>query len=266
MTAITTLFDGSPREGLAIGVRQAATPLGGILAASLFPWLVKSWSLSGVLFLIAINAGGWTMAFGWALGSVSTPAKIHPPSPGIRGILHQTSSLKYPLLISFLLSPGQYALLTYALLDLHDRWHVPMTTAGPILALALFGGFVMRIIMGKKMDKGKDTRQLIVVTAIIGVLALIAWALIPHGTPIYVVMVLFFVLGAGLDGWNALLTTWVTQNTTSSNRGIGLALTGMAGFIGIALFLPIFGFLVTDLASYRPGWMVSSCHCLSGSA
>ncbi|AUW92858.1 hypothetical protein BXT84_01890 [Sulfobacillus thermotolerans] len=255
-TAITHVFDGSSREGVAIGIRQAATPLGGILAASLFPFLVKTWSLATVLWVIAVNAGGWTLAFAWALAPTNhSPRAAMPATQGLKSLVEVLRPLKYPLLISLLLSPGQYALLTYALLDLHDRWHVHMGIAGPIIALALLGGFLARIYMGKMMDKGAHSIPwLIALTSSVGVLSLVLWAIIPHGIPLVVIILIFFALGAGLDGWNALLTAWVAQKSSASQRGIALGLTGMAGFIGIVLFLPIFGLIIRWSDSYRPAW------------
>ncbi len=267
-TAITHLFDGSSREGVAIGIRQAATPLGGILAASLFPFLVKTWSLGIVLLVIAVNAGGWTMAFGWALTApVKKRRAAMPGSGGLRSVVSLLRPLKYPLLISLLLSPGQYALLTYALLDLHDRWHVHMGLAGPIIALALLGGFLTRIYMGRMMDRGaQSVRRLIELTGAVGVAALVAWALVPHQTPMVVILVIFFALGAGLDGWNALLTAWVAKESSPAQRGMALGLTGMAGFIGIVLFLPVFGLIIRISQSYRPAWALLAVVYLVGVA
>ncbi len=256
-TAITHLYDGSAKEGVAIGIRQAATPLGGILAASLFPMLVKSWSLAIVLLIIAVNAGGWTMAFGWALEPAARRTQHKTAasgSGGFSGVLAQAKSLKFPLWISFLFSPGQYALLTYALLDLHDRWHIPMGLAGPTIALALLGGFLARIAMGKIMDKGTKSTSLIAINAAVGVTALLVWTFIPSSTAFWVVLVIFFALGAGLDGWNALLTSWVSADSAAEARGIALGLTGMAGFLGIVLFLPVFGEITRVFHSYRPAW------------
>lgn len=267
-TAITHLFDGSSREGVAIGIRQAATPLGGILAASLFPFLVKTWSLGIVLLVIAVNAGGWTMAFGWALRApVKKRRAAMPGSGGLRSVVSLLRPLKYPLLISLLLSPGQYALLTYALLDLHDRWHVHMGLAGPIIALALLGGFLTRIYMGRMMDRGaQSVRRLIELTGAVGVAALVAWALVPHQTPMALILLIFFALGAGLDGWNALLTAWVAKESSPAQRGMALGLTGMAGFIGIVLFLPVFGLIIRISQSYRPAWALLAVVYLVGIA
>lgn len=267
-TAITHLFDGSSREGVAIGIRQAATPLGGILAASLFPFLVKTWSLGIVLLVIAVNAGGWTMAFGWALRApVKKRRAAMPGSGGLRSVISLLRPLKYPLLISLLLSPGQYALLTYALLDLHDRWHVHMGLAGPIIALALLGGFLTRIYMGRMMDRGaQSVRRLIELTGAVGVAALVAWALVPHQTPMALILLIFFALGAGLDGWNALLTAWVAKESSPAQRGMALGLTGMAGFIGIVLFLPVFGLIIRISQSYRPAWALLAVVYLVGIA
>ncbi len=256
MTAVSNRFEGTAQEGTAIGIRQAATPLGGILAASLFPWLVQTWSLSIVLIVIAINAGGWTMAFGWVLHP--KPRRPTSVSSGgeFQGVASLLGQLKLPLLISFLLSPGQYTLLTYALLDLHDRWHVKMDVAGPVLALALFGGFVTRITMGKLADHGWDTPHLMSATALLGVGSLVIWSVLSHHASFYIIMAIFFGLGAGLDGWNALLTTWISRITNAPQRGMALGLAGMAGFVGIVLFLPVFGFLVKTSASYRPAWVL----------
>ncbi len=267
-TAITHLFDGSSREGVAIGIRQAATPLGGILAASLFPFLVKTWSLGIVLLVIAVNAGGWTMAFGWALRApVKKRRAAMPGSGGLRSVVSLLRPLKYPLLISLLLSPGQYALLTYALLDLHDRWHVHMGLAGPIIALALLGGFLTRIYMGRMMDRGaQSVRRLIELTGAVGVAALVAWALVPHQTPMALILLIFFALGTGLDGWNALLTAWVAKESSPAQRGMALGLTGMAGFIGIVLFLPVFGLIIRISQSYRPAWALLAVVYLVGIA
>lgn len=253
--AVTTVFDGSRHEGMAIGFRQAATPLGGIIAASLFPLLVKTWTLKTVLLLIAVNVGGWTMLFGTILHQ--TPLKNHP-SPAssfrIQYLWEQIKKLKMPLWVSFLLSPGQYALLTYAILDLHDRWHIHLTYAGPVIALALLGGFIARIWMGHLSDKGVPVPKLIRLTAGTGVVSLGLWAFIPRSTPLIALLFLFLALGAGLDGWNALLTAWIANVTSDDERGIGLGLIGLTGFIGIVIFLPVFGFLIRFTHSYRPAW------------
>ncbi|WP_028962540.1 MFS transporter [Sulfobacillus thermosulfidooxidans] len=253
-TAITKVFDGSSYEGMAIGLRQAATPLGGIIAASLFPLLVKTWTLKTVLFVIALNVGGWTILFGSVLHNSSLSGQKPSTSYDWRRLWRLIKELTRPLIVSSLLSPGQYALLTYAILDLHDRWHIHLTYAGPVIALALFGGFVVRIFMGHLTDRGVQVTVLIRLTALVGVVSLAIWALLPKGTPFVVLLPTFLGLGAGLDGWNALITAWVANVTTERERGMALGLIGMSGFVGIVLFLPVFGLMIRVLHSYRPAW------------
>ncbi len=253
--AVSQDYQNSGHQGLALGIRQAATPLGGIVAAALFPWLVERWSLGAVLLLIAVNVGGWTLGLAWML-----PARRRRPwsmpFSGAQTVLGPFSRLQGLMLASFLLSPGQYALLTYALLDLHDRWHVAMTTAGPLLAVALVGGFATRIVMGRVADGGRPIRRLMSWVVLEGVVALVAWTLLPTGPSVPVLTVVFFALGCGLDGWNALLTAWVVETTVRSEQGIALALIGVSAFVGIVVFLPLFGLLVRQYASYRPAWVV----------
>lgn len=256
MTAVSNRFAGTRRQGRAIGIRQAASPFGGILAASLLPWLVKRWSLSAVLLLVAVNAGGWTMAFGWLLPADSGAVAANLPRGGIGGVRPMLRRLARPLAVSFLLSPGQYALLTYVLLDLHDRWHVPVRLAGPLLAVALVGGFFARIGLGGLVDRTGRTRRWLRATAGVGAGSLGLWAVLPATIPHAFLVAVFLALGAGLDGWNGLLTTWVTALTAESERGISLGLIGMAGFLGIVLFLPLFGHVVHASGSYRPAWLL----------
>lgn len=257
-TAVTRIYEGSKERSSAIGLRQAATPLGGIVAAGLFPLLLRRWNLKMTLGLIAINVAVWRLLFAWLLPASS-------PHPGrfawqdaqdlnCRHIRKSLRVLRMPLVVSLLLSPGQYALLTYAILDLHARWHVSITIAGPVIASALFSGFVSRIAAGILGDKQTSFLRLFQYAAITGVVFLAIWATLPPSIAFAVVLPVFVGLGAGLDGWNGLLTAWVTQLSSPRERGMALALTGMAGFIGIVLFLPVFGEIAALFASYRPAW------------
>ncbi len=250
--AVSHSYQDSGHQSLALGVRQAATPLGGILAAAVFPWLVQRWSLSALLLLLAINVGGCTLGLGWML-----PSRPRRPWHGrSRGALRGFSRLKGLMVASLLLSPGQYALLTYALLDLGDRWHLAMTTAGPLLAVALAGGLTTRIVMGRVADLRRPIRKLMSWVVMEAVAALAVWTLLPVSTSVATLTIVFFALGCGLDGWNALLTAWVAQTTVRSEQGTALALIGVSAFVGIMVFLPVFGFLVRQFGSYRPAWML----------
>jgi MFS family permease len=253
-TAISLRFDGTGLEGTALGIRQAATPIGGILAASLYPILVKTWSLSAVLMLIAVNAGGWTILFGATL-----PPHRHPTaesastfSPAAAGRL--LLRLRQPLLVSLMLAPGQYALLTYALLDLHDVWRRSTESAGLLLAVALFAGFLARIVLGRREDRAHNAQKLLQATTAFGVVAALAWAAAPPFLADSALVVLFAALGVGLDGWNALMTVWLADSTDATERGLALGLGGMSSFVGVVLFLPAFGWLVQVSHSFRPGW------------
>ncbi|PSR29382.1 MAG: hypothetical protein C7B43_08555 [Sulfobacillus benefaciens] len=269
-TAITRIYGGSKDEGTAIGLRQAATPLGGIVAASVFPLLIKHWNLKTVLGLIAINVGLWRLLFAWVLPSrPQNNSDRIPPNVrefDCRPIRRRLLALKFPLLVSFLLSPGQYVLLTYAILDLHGRWRVALTVAGPVIALALLSGFVVRIVAGVLSDKGVPLLRLFQAVALTGIVSLVLWAVLPASLPFWGGLAVIGGLGAGLDGWNGLLTAWVAQMSTTTERGMTLGLIGMAGFIGIVLFLPVFGEIVRTFASYRPAWALLALVYLGGVA
>ena len=266
--AITRVYEGRKNRGSAIGLRQAATPLGGIVAAGLFPLLLRKWNLKIVLVLIAVNVGVWRFFFAWLLPSPprnpSNSQDHNAMDLNCQRIRQTVLALRIPLLISLLLSPGQYALLTYAILDLQARWRVSIIVAGGVIALALFAGFAARIGAGLLSDHKMSVLRPFRLVILTGVLSLLVWTTIPDFIPFWVVLPVFIGLGAGLDGWNGLLTAWVTERTTSAERGMALALTGMAGFIGIGLFLPVFGEIAKFFASYRPAWALLGLFYLLG--
>ncbi|MGC8487248.1 MAG: MFS transporter [Clostridia bacterium] len=248
---VTTVFQGTRHQGLAVGIRQAAGPLGGVAAASLLPWIAHEWPLSRVLMLLAVNLGVFTVFMAMIL-----PRRRPPPRARTVSLLSLGRRIKGPLWASFLLAPGQYALLTFAVLDLHDVGGRRTVSAGILLAAALLSGLAARLLLGHIRDRGASTPRLLRLSAGIGAAALLVWAVMPRDQTLVVLTALFIGMGFGLDGWNALVASWITDRSDRAERGLALGLAGTAGLLGVIVWLPVFGWLHRTFRSYRPGWLL----------
>ena len=250
--SVSTLFQGTPHEGLALGVRQASAPLGGVLAASLLPWLGHVWPLQRVFLALSVNLALWTVIL-----TVFLPVRraISAPRPSLR-LRHLFVHVRGALWTSFLLAPGQYALLTYVIFDLHDKAGRHPVAAGLLLAVALLSGLLSRLVLGSIHDRGVAVTRLLRLAAGVGATSLLLWAGLPRDLPLTALVLIFMALGAGVDGWNALLTAWLAEKSRTAERGLGLALVGMAGLFGVIVWIPVLGILQRVCHSYRPGWVV----------
>lgn len=248
---VTTVYQGTSHQGLAVGIRQAAGPFGGIVAASVLPGIAYAWSLSRVLTLLALVLGGVTFLLARTLPRRRTDRNVRAVS--LVALLH---TMKGPLWASFLLAPGQYALLTFAVMDLHEGGGRRTVSAGILLAVALLAGLLARLLSGYMRDRIGRTGLMVRLMAAIGAGVLLLWAILPRGVSLLVLTVVFAGMGIGLAGWSALVTSWIADRSDAAHRGLALGLAGTVGLFGVIIWLPAFGFLQRTFQSYRPGWLL----------
>ncbi|MCY0882186.1 MAG: MFS transporter, partial [Firmicutes bacterium] len=220
---------------------------------SLIPIITRKLSVTAALMILGINTVLWTAFFLWKL---PTHSLYRPQTVGRGDIIHVIHRLKRPLWLSALLSPAQYGLLTYTLMDLHTRWHTTDRIAGLLLALGLSGGLMTRILFGYLSDRHGHRAHLLSLMAGFGAVFLSLWAVIPLATPVGIIAVLFFFMGAAIDGWNAVLSAWTMRQASPGEAGLAFAIVGVAGFIGIAVILPILGWAIQQSGSYRAAWII----------
>ncbi|MCL4351852.1 MAG: MFS transporter [Firmicutes bacterium] len=254
--AVFLAFAGRDR-GLPMGIRQTGVPIGAALAAFLLPHWVRIWGITGVFDRLAIMVVGGSLGF----------AAVIPAMPRRTTTLHAVPvrqfvrALIFPALISMLLVGAQYDMLTFTIPDLMQRHGLTLALAGIVLAVAQIGGGLGRIGFGVVSDRVTGHRPRVLGwTAFIAGVATLAIALLPHRVPVDALLALWFVLGTGAVGWNALALTWAGESVPVEHAGLAMTTIAALIYVGAVLHPPLFGMIADHTGAVRYGWLwLSGC-------
>ncbi|MCC4607762.1 MFS transporter [Xanthomonas campestris pv. zinniae] len=238
------------QRGLAMGIRQAALPLGGALAAVLFPALIGAQGWMGAMgnaALLMVLAGG---AFAW----VHRPAPIAAPyaasPPGPTG--HRTS---LPTVVGALLVLGQTAISVYWGLFMAQAFALPLATATGLLFQAQLAGAVGRIVLARVSDRHPGQRWISVSGCAVACAAVMACAaLLPASVPLGCLVTLSGAAGFFGFGWYGPWVVWLTESARARQTGRALGAAMAMNQVSIALLPLAFGWSVDQVGGYRPAW------------
>ena len=246
------------RHGLALGIRQTGIPIGGLIAAATLPWFagLTTWRWSLVL------AAGMAVLFVVPLSRLRDDRTSDelPVDRPVAARLRHDRNLVLLTLWSCLVVTGQYALLAFLALDLHQRIGLSLERGSLLVALANASGIAGRVAWGGVSDRALAHGRkplLLVLTAgcLVAALALFA---APRSASTAEMAALAILAGLTLIGYQGLWITMVAEVAGPVRVG---AATGFAvTFVGLAIALspPLYG-LVADIAgTYRAIWAVLS--------
>lgn len=256
-----SLFRVYPRErrGWALGVRQTAVPVGGVLGAALMPLLVH---LGGTELVFAVAALGLGAAGLWF-------ALVAPPEPvGARQGFAVGAVLRAPGLPRLLLVAGCYIVVLQAVVT----YAVPSSRAAGLSAFAAGAAYLLlnataavaRIVWGRVADRGGGTRRVrtLVETGLVAAAgsALFALALHLGAVAVLPAAVLF---GFGALGWNAVVYVTAGERARPELAAQSLALAATVVFVLSALCTPPLGALA-DRAGWDALWLTTAAIALLG--
>jgi sugar phosphate permease len=258
--AVMQWFDTSER-GLALGIRQANVPLGGLVAALVLPPLAAAAGL------------GWTfgaMAAACAAGAIAgamllrSPAREEQPTTGPLDLTAPLRSRPIWLVSSgsALIIVGQTATMSFTVLFLNEGRGFSTGSAALVLAASQVLGGTFRIFAGHWSDRLGSRivplrRLALAVSATLVVVAAFArapvWALVP---------VLVVAGGIGLS-WNGL--SFVAAAEMAGTRASGAALGFQQTMLGIAGIAAPIGFAaLVSTTSWRTAFLVAGVFPLLG--
>jgi sugar phosphate permease len=240
-------FDFAER-GTAFGLRQAAVPLGGAVAAFTLPALAAGagaraglLALGGGCLAAAIACGGW----------LRDPPALVGAGPGRRPLRDRRL---YRLAgASGLLVAAQAAVIGFVPLFLHEDRGVSEVAAGMALAGIQVIGILLRILAGRWSDRlGQRLVPLRRAAAAVAV----AWLVAPltFGLPITVLVPVLLVAGSLAFSWNGLSFNAAAEYGERGRAGTAIALQQTALFASAALVAPLFGWLVSA-TSWRAAYL-----------
>lgn len=249
------------KRGWALGVRQTAVPLAGVIAAFLFPSLH---ALGGTALTLGASAAAVAVTGAWF-------AAVVPPEPPERASLERgwiRAILGAPGVATLLAIAACYivvlqALLTYLVPAVREAGHSELTASVAFFALNA-AAMVARIAWGWVADRGGGTRR-VRALAEVGLLAAaggLVFAVALHTSAVAVVLAAV-VFGLGALGWNALVYVSAGERVDPALAARAVAVAATVVFMLSAVVTPVLGALV-DALGWDVLWIATAGIALGG--
>lgn len=248
------------RRGLALGIRQMAVPLGGVVAALALPAVDRAGGLGAAMAFLAGFAG-----IGAAASLLMREAPRIPAEEEIVSELHPLRDGRVLRLLgaSTLLIAGQVSVIGFTVLFLHERHGYSTAAAAGVLAVAQVLGGTARILAGVWSDRvGSRARPL----RLIGfglALALLATAAAASGPAALAALVLVLTGGLAMS-WNGLSLTAATELSGHARAGAAVGVQQSA-LNGAAALVPVVFAAIVAASSWQAGFALAAI-CPLGAA
>jgi sugar phosphate permease len=241
-------FDFAER-GTAFGLRQAAVPLGGAIAAFTLPALAAA--AGARAGLVALGAG--CLAAAIACGSWLRDPPSSPDGGEVPRAPFRDRRLYRLAAASGLLVAAQAAVIGFVPLFLHEERGLSEVGAGLALGGIQVVGIVLRVAAGLWSDRlGRRLEPLRRAAAGVA----LAWIVTPllFGVPLPVLVPVLVVAGSLAFSWNGLSFNAAAEYGERGRAGTAIALQQTALFASAALVAPAFGWLVS-VTSWRAAYL-----------
>jgi sugar phosphate permease len=251
---------GPEERGLALGIRQAAIPIGGFAGAVALPTLVSAAGVHAAFAALAVNS------IVWALLAAAVLRERHVDEQIAEEFVSPLRDLRMWLLCSasaFVLA-GQLAIMAFVVLFLHDVRGLSTAHAAFVLAAVQIGAVVVRVVVGRLSDREGRRVPLFRNLATALAVALAIAAVLVHG-PLVILLPVLVVAGILGMSWNGLSFTAAAEaaGPRRSGAAIGFQQT-VLGVGGIAI--PIAFAAVVAGSSWRVAFLASAACTFAGAA
>jgi MFS family permease len=249
----------APHErGLALGIRQAAIPLGGFAGALALPHIVSARGVHAAFAALAVNSIVWAVLAGLVLRERHVDEEI------AEELVSPLRDLRMWILCSAsgLVLAGQLAIMAFVVLFLHDARGISTAHAALVLAAVQVGGAVVRVVVGRLSDR--EGRRIPLFIRLSGALAIaIAAAGLLVKAPLLVLVPVLVVAGVLGMSWNGL--SFAAAAEAAGARRSGAAIGFQQTVLGVGgIAIPIaFAALVAG-ASWRAAFLASAACSLAG--
>jgi sugar phosphate permease len=214
---------GRSERGFALGVRQGAVPLGGVVASLSLPLLVAAGGLRAALLALA---GGAVLGAAVNARWMREP----PPPPPDRPVIDRPPPLRDARVWRLSLGSGllvcaQVAMVAFVVLFLHDHRGLSVGRAALCLAAIQAGGATARLIAGRRSDRAGVRIAPLRRHALAMALALVATAALVDA-PLGLLLGPLLIAGVLTMSWNGLSFTAAAELSGRERAGTALGLQG----------------------------------------
>jgi len=246
----------------AMGVKQTAVNVGGIIAATTLPAvaLALSWHYGFLgIGVIAIIIGIVSFILYKEPPSVSLNTADPATPPGTRPSMSEALRNRdiWPLIgASVCIAIVEFSAIAYFVLYLKESLLFSVVTAGFFLALMEAGGVFGKPITGLISDRllHGGRQKLFILMCCLASAMCIVFAFLPQGSPSWLIIPLCLVFGFVGIGWGGLHMALVGEFAGRELAGRVTAFNVVFILIGIMAGPPVFGYIADITGSYQIGW------------
>jgi len=239
-------------RGKTMAYRQFFSALGGLLSGALAGWILHSFEAPesyGYLFIIS----SFIMGFGYlSFGTVDEPIKeeVTEKEKSFKKFLHNSwVTLKADKdlqiqLKTFLLAYGYLIALPFIILDAQAKINLDGVAIGSLITTQMVGAMLSNFLWGRLSGKGLNK-----LTANISIsLQIIAVIIAFSASSLYEYMIVFFLVGAALDGNRIASGNLILALAPADKRPVYVAL--QINIVSFGLFFSIVGGIILHFFNY----------------
>ncbi|SDL96147.1 MFS transporter [Bacillus sp. OK048] len=152
---------------------------------------------------------------------------------------------------------AQFTIPTYIVVDVNERFDIPLIDAGYLLAFLQFGAIIGRLLFGFLGDRLFLNRRVLFLAWICIAICLIMFifAVLPFNNFI-ILSIIALLIGLTASGWTGIYTVIVLEAIETKYVGFALGLTMTLGYIGTTAGATIFGYFHELFGGFSIPWML----------
>ncbi|WP_329520175.1 MFS transporter [Spirillospora sp. NBC_01491] len=263
--SVASWFDASQR-GLAMGIRQAGLPLGGVLAAAALPFLADAFGWRATLVvggLVALAGAAVFITFYRRPPAPGAPHGTEPHASPAARLGTWARMLREPSMVKILLSGTSLVSVhsgvgVLTVLYLHDTTSLGAGPAALVLVAVQGAGAAGRVCLAAWSDRRGSGRYTCVMACMAAVIAGMIALMTPLGHSPAVACLLFIWLGFFGIGWYGPWVAYVAESAPPGRTGATLGLAMAVTQIAVILAPPVLGLLKDLTHSFTPAWALLS--------
>jgi sugar phosphate permease len=253
------------RRGFAMGIRQTGVPVGGVLAATAWPWVATTWGWRVSYILAGVMALAGTALIAATYWDPEREGGAGAATRSMRDLMADRRLWLLALTYNGQIV-AQYSVTVYFVLFLHEALDLSLIAASGLLAVVSVVAIGGRIGWGWLSD-GWFRGARCPVLAIIGALTfvtMLAAAALPARAPIGLAVLLAVFVGLTAFSWTGIYGTLAIELAGRASAASAVAWVHMLGGAGSLGAAPLFGYIVDQTGSYRLAWLAVALIVLVG--
>lgn len=239
-------------RGKTMAYRQFFSAVGGLLSGALAAWILESFEAPqsyGYLFVIS----SFIMAFGYiSFSLVEEPIKeeVSKRESSFGKFLKNSYAIlradkNFQIQVStFLLAYGYLIALPFIILDAQQKIDLDGVAIGWLITTQMVGAMLSNFLWGALSGRGKN-----ILTAKVAILSqIIAIILAFSASSLYEYMLIFFLVGASMDGNRIASSNLILKLAPADKRPVYIAI--QMNIVSLGMFFSILGGVVLHFFSY----------------